>query len=189
MSVHSSHFRKNSIRLLLVTTGIASFLLVGLVAWRGTANRAQQQELRAALDLLSTQGSPVDADGVKKLHESSTNRELTDEWNSLIDELTSIEFLEATESFPYLGNSHLKDDRVPPRGQPWEAEAGAIKFLSETKSLRDRLRKLAMKSRGVYLPMNYEGEGQGDSSSYSVSVHGHLAGVSGGGVDGGWASP
>jgi hypothetical protein len=48
-----------------------------------------------------------------------------------------------------------------------EAEAGAIKFLSETKSLRDRLRKLAMKSRGVYLPMNYEGEGQGDSSSYS----------------------
>jgi len=167
MSVHSSHFRKNSIRLLLVTTGVASFLLVGLVAWRGTDNRAQQQELRAALDLLSTQGSPVNADGVKKLHESSTNRELTDEWNSLFDELTTIKFLEATESFPYLGNSHLKDDRVPPRGQPWEAEAGAIKFLTETKSLRDRLRKLAMKSRGVYLPMNYEGEGQGYSSSYS----------------------
>jgi hypothetical protein len=163
----STRFRKNSIRILLVTIGVASFLLVGLVAWRGTHNRAQQQELRAALDLLSTQGSPVNADGVKKLHQSSTNTELTDEWNSLFDELTSVEFLEATESFPYLGNSHLKDDSIPPRGQPWEAEAGAIKFLTETKSLRDRLRKLAIKSRSVYLPMNYEGEGQGDSSSYS----------------------
>jgi hypothetical protein len=74
MSVHSSHFRKNSIRLLLVTTGVASFLCVGLVAWRGTDNRAQQQELRAALDLLSTQGSPVNADGVKKLHKAEAQK-------------------------------------------------------------------------------------------------------------------
>lgn len=167
MSVHSTRFRKNPIRLLLVTIGLASLLFVGWVAFRIIDNRAQQHKLHATLELLSKQGSPVNSEGVKKLHESSTNRELTDEWNSLFDELTTIEFLEATESFPYLGNSQEKEVRVPPRGQPWEAEAEAIKFLTDTKSLRDRLRKLAIKSRAVYLPMNYDGEIHGDSSSYS----------------------
>lgn len=124
-------------------------------------NQSQFQEWQSRLAAIADSGAPIDASGVKMLHERSTSKALTEEWLAIFDELTSPEFIEAAESLPYLDGADEADNRVPGPGQPWEIEDKARKFLTDTKAVRDRLQKLANKSHAVYFAMEYEGSTRG----------------------------
>ena len=95
-------------------------------------NQSQFQEWQSRLAAIADSGAPIDASGVRMLHERSTSKALTEEWLAIFDELTSPEFIEAAESLPYLDGADEADNRVPGPGQPWEIEDKARKFLTDT---------------------------------------------------------
>ena len=155
------------ISLLLKLSACAVALVVGLVVWRVFDVRSQQSTLRARLAELAAAGRVVDAAGMKRLHEEKTSDELTEEWRALFVELADPELRMAAATLPIVGGLEGEANRVPSRGEAWESEAEARKFLSDTKAVRDRLRKLAVKGRAVYFPMQYEGEDKGGSEGHA----------------------
>ncbi len=159
-------FRNTWGRVLRVSFAVVLVVTLGLILWRVVDVQAQQRVLNAKLAALSAAGKPIDAAGVKRLHEERTSDELSAEWLDLFADLAVPELRMAAATLPFIGSLEGAANRVPLRGEDWESEAEARKFLSDTKAIRDRLRKLAVKGRGVYFPMQYEGEEAGSSEAH-----------------------
>ena len=156
--------RKSWLSILLKALGLISLCACVWIGWRMIDNQSQFQEWQARLAAIADSGAPIDALGVRMLHERRASKALTEEWLAIFDELTSLEFIESAESMPYLDHADVTNNRVPGPGQPWEIEDKARKLLTDTKAVRDSLRKLANKSHAVYFAMEYEGSDAGNTS-------------------------
>ncbi len=104
----------------------------------------QQAYLQRVRDI-AAKGQVVDEAGVDRLHRERSSGELADPWQTLFAEFGKSEFKEAASTLPYLGERGIADLEVPPRGQAWDGEAEARKFLLDWMQLRDQLRKLAVR--------------------------------------------
>ncbi len=110
------------------------------------------------VEALRAKGQVVDLVGMQKLHAEKASPEMAAEWDEIFEELTSLEFIEESMSFPYLGPTEFVETHVPHRGEEWEAEADAKQFLTNRKALRDKLRKLAAQGKSVYFAVEATGQ-------------------------------
>ncbi len=156
------------VSLLMKLTAVFLLIAIGFVTWRIVDVQAQQRNLKTKLEALSAAGKAIDVAGVKRLHDERTSDELTAEWQALFGELGDPELQRTLEGILKTDVSGGEAVPVPPRGEQWENDAAARKFLSDTKAVRDRLRKLTLKSRAVHFPMQYEGEGHGSSEAHGT---------------------
>ncbi len=154
------------LRLVLSGCAIMVLLAVGMVGWRVLHVRSQQSALKAKLAELAAAGKAVDAARVKQLHEERTDDALTSEWRALFTELSEPDLRIASSTLPIVGTMEGEANRIPPRGEVWEMDTDARKFLGDTKAVRDRLRKLAVKGRAVFFPMQFEEQGKGSSEAH-----------------------
>jgi len=161
-----SRTRIKWISLLLKILALVLSIAFGLLGWRVINIQVQQRGLQAELAALSAAGRPTDAAGVKRLHVEHTSDELTEAWLALFAELSDPELRKAAAMLPFVGTLEGEANQVPPRGEDWESDADARKFLSLTKAVRDRLRRLTVKSLAVYFPMQYEGVSSGSSQAH-----------------------
>lgn len=147
------------LRAFLALFALLLLICVGLVGWRFLSIRSGQQLYDNRIKELAAKGTAVDEAGVNRLHSERSSPEFADQWRAIFADFAKPEFQEASAQLPYLGNEGFADTGVPPRGEPWEAEADARKFLVDYMQLRDRVRKLAVKSQAVYFPLVRESDG------------------------------
>lgn len=143
-------------RAVLVCLGLLLVIFVGIIGWQFLSIRSGQQAYEKRIQELASKGTAVNEADVWRLHKEKSSSEFTDQWRAIFEELAKPEFQEASASLPYLGRNGAELVTVPPRGVEWEGETEARKFMVDWMQLRDRVRKLAIKSRAVYFPLERE---------------------------------
>ncbi len=123
------------LRIKLLRIGLALFglllvLIIGAVGWRVISIRSAQQAYDKRLAEIKAQGQVVDLAGIERLHKERASGELAEEWNALFEELSKPEFIEASQTLPYLGSEGLAAAQVPIRGQAWKRKRRLASFLS-----------------------------------------------------------
>lgn len=138
---------------LLTCFGIFLLLFVVIVGWRFLSIRSGQHAYEKRIAELAAKGTVVDEAGVNRLHAERSSPDLADQWRAIFDEFTKPEFIEASANLPYLGSGGAEKAPVPPRGEEWDVEKEARQFMVDYMQLRERVRKLAIKSKAVYFPL------------------------------------
>ncbi len=135
--------KRPSVHWVLGALAVALLLGTTWTGWRVWSIQGGLRALEVRIAELKEKGAPIDAEGVKRLHESHTKGDLTHRWTELLEKFSSIEYITASESFPIVGIGSAEQELVPAPGEEWNKEAAAKRFMVDWKRERDTLRNLA----------------------------------------------
>lgn len=142
------------ITFLVLFVGIPVLVIAAVFFWYTNRQSQAKSELKQEIAGLRTSGLPIDNATLGEYYESLTDRERTEQWLHIFEQLESPEFTESAQKMPILGEGGTEE--VPLVGEPWDEQEEVEAFLQSQQSLLADLHDAASEPGAVWFPTEFD---------------------------------